>query len=92
MRMPVDLLLVWLPQMLEGMLIWADDSKNKFRLKVSSGVLGVLLRVNITLYFLYDSSMTNISHGHPTYHWLIIHQWFGAALRGCAQAGSGPLQ
>lgn len=35
MRMPVDMLLVWLPQMLEGMLIWADDSKNKFRLKVN---------------------------------------------------------
>ena len=34
MRMPVDMLLVWLPQMLEGTLIWADDSKNKFRLKV----------------------------------------------------------
>ncbi|KAF8071289.1 uhpC [Scenedesmus sp. PABB004] len=34
MRMPVDMLLVWLPQLLEGMLIWADDSKNKFRLKI----------------------------------------------------------
>eukprot|EP00878_Enallax_costatus_P038953 GHUV01044457.1.p1 GENE.GHUV01044457.1~~GHUV01044457.1.p1 ORF type:complete len:407 (+),score=82.08 GHUV01044457.1:595-1815(+) len=34
MRMPVDMLLVWLPQMLEGMLIWADDSKNKFKLKI----------------------------------------------------------
>jgi hypothetical protein len=34
MRMPVDMLLQWLPQMMEGMLIWSDDSKNKFRLKV----------------------------------------------------------
>jgi hypothetical protein len=34
MRMPVDMLMIWLPQILEGMLIWADDSKNKFRLKV----------------------------------------------------------
>jgi ribosomal RNA-processing protein 12 len=32
--MPVDMLMIWLPQILEGMLIWADDSKNKFRLKV----------------------------------------------------------
>jgi hypothetical protein len=34
MRMPVDMLLQWLPQIMEGMLIWSDDSKNKFRLKV----------------------------------------------------------
>lgn len=34
MRMPVDLLLQWMPQIMEGMLIWSDDSKNKFRLKV----------------------------------------------------------
>ncbi|WIA12282.1 hypothetical protein OEZ85_012341 [Tetradesmus obliquus] len=34
MRMPVDLLMIWLPQILEGMLLWADDSKNKFRLKI----------------------------------------------------------
>ncbi|WIA32410.1 hypothetical protein OEZ86_003236 [Tetradesmus obliquus] len=33
-RMPVDLLMIWLPQILEGMLLWADDSKNKFRLKI----------------------------------------------------------
>jgi hypothetical protein len=43
MRMPADLLMVWLPQLLEGMLLWADDSKNKFRLKVglSRGLDGV---------------------------------------------------
>lgn len=34
MRMPVDMLLQWMPQIMEGMLIWSDDSKNKFRLKV----------------------------------------------------------
>lgn len=40
MRMPVDMLLQWLPQMMEGMLIWSDDSKNKFRLKVGRGTIG----------------------------------------------------
>jgi ribosomal RNA-processing protein 12 len=38
MRMPVDMLLQWLPQMMEGMLIWSDDSKNKFRLKVGAAL------------------------------------------------------
>ena len=34
MRLPVELLLPWLGPIQEGMLLWADDSKNKFRLKV----------------------------------------------------------
>jgi hypothetical protein len=38
----VDQLEPWLPQMMEGMLIWADDSKNKFRLKVWQDTLQVL--------------------------------------------------
>ncbi|EFJ51860.1 hypothetical protein VOLCADRAFT_87463 [Volvox carteri f. nagariensis] len=34
MRLPVDLLLPHLKPILEGMLVWAEDSKNKFKLKV----------------------------------------------------------
>jgi hypothetical protein len=34
MRLPVDVLLPWLGPMQEGMLLWAEDSKNKFKLKV----------------------------------------------------------
>lgn len=34
MRMPVELLLPQLKAILEGLLIWAEDSKNKFKLKV----------------------------------------------------------
>ena len=33
-RMPTDLLAANLPGLLEGMLLWASDSKNKFRQKV----------------------------------------------------------
>ncbi len=36
MRLPVDMLLPQLGAILEGMLIWAEDSKNKFKLKVGS--------------------------------------------------------
>lgn len=34
MRMPAEQLQAHLGPMLEGLLIWAEDSKNKFRLKV----------------------------------------------------------
>jgi len=34
MRLDSDMLLHYTPQILEGTLIWAEDSKNKFRLKV----------------------------------------------------------
>lgn len=34
MRLPVELLTPHLGPILEGMLIWAEDSKNKFKLKV----------------------------------------------------------
>jgi hypothetical protein len=37
MRMPVELLLPHLNAVLEGLLIWAEDSKNKFKLKVWTG-------------------------------------------------------
>ena len=43
MRMPVDVLLPWLGPMQEGMLLWAEDSKNKFKLKVRA-VLERLVR------------------------------------------------
>ena len=35
MRLPVDSLVPFIPQILEGILLWCEDSKNKFRLKVS---------------------------------------------------------
>ena len=38
MRLPVELLQPWLPQMLEGLLLWCEDSKNKFKLKVRAVV------------------------------------------------------
>lgn len=34
MRMPPDLLIPQLKPMLEGLLLWSEDSKNKFKLKV----------------------------------------------------------
>ena len=34
MRLPVEVLQAHLGQMLEGLLLWSEDSKNKFRLKV----------------------------------------------------------
>ena len=37
--MPVELLLPQLGPILEGLLLWAEDSKNKFKLKVN-GLLG----------------------------------------------------
>jgi ribosomal RNA-processing protein 12 len=37
-RLPVDVLQPWLPQMLEGLLLWCEDSKNKFKLKVRAVV------------------------------------------------------
>ncbi|KAK9815144.1 hypothetical protein WJX73_008694 [Symbiochloris irregularis] len=43
MRLPVDQLEPQLKPMLEGLLIWAEDSKNKFRLKVR-GVVERLVR------------------------------------------------
>ncbi len=36
MRLPVEILEPQLGAMLEGCLLWADDTKNKFKLKVSS--------------------------------------------------------
>ena len=43
MRMPVGVLLPRLGAILEGLLIWAEDSKNKFKLKVrlTYGVLAM---------------------------------------------------
>ena len=35
MRMPTESLERSLPQILEGVLLWAEDPKNKFKLKVS---------------------------------------------------------
>jgi ribosomal RNA-processing protein 12 len=35
MRLPVDLLTPQLGAILEGLLLWAEDSKNKFKLKVT---------------------------------------------------------
>ena len=34
MRLPTEELVSFLPQILEGILLWAEDSKNKFRAKV----------------------------------------------------------
>ncbi len=34
MRLPVDVLEQHMSQILEGLLLWSEDSKNKFRLKV----------------------------------------------------------
>lgn len=34
LRLPADELTTFLPQILEGILLWAEDSKNKFRAKV----------------------------------------------------------
>ena len=34
MRLPVDVLEQHMAQILEGLLLWSEDSKNKFRLKV----------------------------------------------------------
>lgn len=34
MRLPVEVLQGHLAAMLEGLLLWSEDSKNKFRLKV----------------------------------------------------------
>lgn len=34
MRLPVDTLMPFIPQIMEGILLWCEDSKNKFRLKV----------------------------------------------------------
>lgn len=34
MRLPVEVLQQHLGRMLEGVLVWANDSKNKFKLKV----------------------------------------------------------
>lgn len=36
MRLPVEVLEKHMPQILEGLLLWSEDSKNKFRLKVHS--------------------------------------------------------
>jgi hypothetical protein len=36
MRMPLEDLRAALPQILEGILLWAADTKNKFKLKVRS--------------------------------------------------------
>lgn len=35
MRLPVDALQPFIPQICEGVLLWCEDSKNKFRLKVN---------------------------------------------------------
>ncbi len=34
MRLPVEVLQAHMAAMLEGLLLWSEDSKNKFRLKV----------------------------------------------------------
>lgn len=41
MRMQVPALLPHLGPLLEGVLLWSEDSKNKFRLKVRWVVLGL---------------------------------------------------
>ena len=38
MRLPVEVLQAHLGAMLEGLLLWSEDSKNKFRLKVRSAL------------------------------------------------------
>lgn len=42
LRLPADDLESFLPQILEGILLWAEDSKNKFRAKVGREVGGVV--------------------------------------------------
>ena len=44
MRLPVYDLTGFLPQILEGILLWAEDSKNKFRAKVGLRQFGVATR------------------------------------------------
>lgn len=39
MRLPVEVLQAHLGAMLEGLLLWSEDSKNKFRLKVRGAPL-----------------------------------------------------
>jgi ribosomal RNA-processing protein 12 len=34
-RLPAEDLLPYLPSLVEGLLIWAEDSKNHFKMKVS---------------------------------------------------------
>lgn len=36
MRLPVEQLAPFIPQIMEGILLWCEDSKNKFRLKVGA--------------------------------------------------------
>lgn len=43
MRLPPEQLQAQLPAMLQGLLLWAEDSKNKFRLKVR-GIVERLVR------------------------------------------------
>ena len=43
MRLPPEQLLAQLPAMMQGLLLWAEDSKNKFRLKVR-GIVERLVR------------------------------------------------
>lgn len=41
MRLPVEMLEPQLDAILEGILLWASDSKNKFKLKVRSCLSGI---------------------------------------------------
>ena len=39
MRLPVEVLQAHLGAMLQGLLLWSEDTKNKFRLKVREGAV-----------------------------------------------------
>lgn len=46
LRLPADDVERFLPQILEGCLLWAEDSKNKFRAKVGSGAPRAVVLAN----------------------------------------------
>lgn len=45
MRLPVEILQQFLSPILDGILLWAGDSKNKFKLKVSPEALSLFLSI-----------------------------------------------
>ena len=46
-RLPADVLRKHLPQLLEGMLLWSDDSRNRFRLRVRAVVERLCRRLGV---------------------------------------------
>ena len=48
LRLPAEFVAQFLPQILEGILLWAEDSKNKFRAKVGGEALGSGGQVSIS--------------------------------------------